>query len=458
MLTRKRNVFAGLLGSLRAGPRGGDRRRSRSPRPRASLPGLSAPSSRQVADDQRYRVVGALEADRRVGDVVEDDQVGALALELAAGPADGVSPVFGGEADDGLVLGAASPRSLARMSSVGYFGRFRLDAVLALQLAGGSARYGSRRARRPSAARAGSSNRSTVFVGPTRPWSRRRYRFTPGGSGRETLAAIRVTSAPRRCDGGREGDPHPPARAVTHEAHRVDRLAGAAGGHHHPQPVPRPALAVRPGQRRLLTATVGAPRCPSSSRVPSAGSGNCSLPDSTSSIRASSRSESGSRPRPSLAARGEQALARARSPPPPRSRSVARLAWVAGVGVHAVVHRRGNQAAAPGGRGRSVVSIESAKPAASFAIVLAEAGTTRKASQLAASSRWPIGSWTPPDSPLAGEVAAHRVALVLGGEHRRADDPLEGGRRRRSGPAFSVITTRTPCPASVARRANSSDL
>ena len=57
--------------------------------------------------DQRDRVLLALEADRRVGDVVEDDQVGALALELGAGALDASLAVLGGEADDRLVLAAA---------------------------------------------------------------------------------------------------------------------------------------------------------------------------------------------------------------------------------------------------------------------------------------------------------------------------------------------------------------
>src|ERR1700761_5855781 len=56
--------------------------------------------------DQEDLVLGAVEADRRVGDVVEDDQVGALAGQLGAGPVDRFAPVLGGEADDGLALAA----------------------------------------------------------------------------------------------------------------------------------------------------------------------------------------------------------------------------------------------------------------------------------------------------------------------------------------------------------------
>src|SRR5689334_21939210 len=51
-------------------------------------------------------VLGALEADLRARDVVEDDRVGALALQLLAG-AGGVRIRFGGEADDRLLISPA---------------------------------------------------------------------------------------------------------------------------------------------------------------------------------------------------------------------------------------------------------------------------------------------------------------------------------------------------------------
>ena len=54
-----------------------------------------------------------------------------------------------------------------------------------------------------------------------------------------TLAATSVTSAPRRgCLGGQR-EAHAPRRAVADVAHRVDRLARAAGGHEHAQAVER---------------------------------------------------------------------------------------------------------------------------------------------------------------------------------------------------------------------------
>ena len=103
-----------------------------------------------------------------------------------------------------------------------------------------------------------------------------------------------------------------------------------------------------------------------------------------------------------------------------------------------------------------MVSIESAIPAASLAIVFAEAGATRKASAFAddleVADRVVLGRG------VAREGAAHRVALELVDQHRRADDPLERGGAdealRRSG----VISTRTPWPACVASRASSSAL
>ena len=147
---------------------------------------------------------------------------------------------------------------------------------------------------------------------------------------------------------------------------------------------------------------------------------------------------SGSRPRP-CSPREASRPSSGSITSTPRSRRVARLAWVAASAymrsfIAGAISRGAVQAR------KDVVSIESAKPPASLATVLAEAGATRKASQLAASSRWPIGSW--PRLPrLAGEGAAHRVALELGGEHGRADDPLEGGG---ADEAFGVLASSGP--------------
>src|ERR1700754_2293918 len=54
--------------------------------------------------NQGDRVAIALETDLGIGDVVEHDQVGPLALELATGALGRLPPVLGREADDRLTL------------------------------------------------------------------------------------------------------------------------------------------------------------------------------------------------------------------------------------------------------------------------------------------------------------------------------------------------------------------
>ncbi len=104
---------------------------------------------------------------------------------------------------------------------------------------------------------------------------------------------------------------------------------------------------------------------------------------------------------------------------------------------------------------KEVVSIESAAPAASFAIVLAEAGATRKASQLAASSRWPIGSCSgrgsPGKPPRSGSRSNSEISTGAPTMPSKEAAPTKRV-------ALSVISTRTPWPATVARRASSSAL
>ena len=80
---------------------------------------------------------------------------------------------------------------------------------------------------------------------------------------------------------------------------------------------------------------------------------------------------------------------------------------------------------------KEVVSIESQIPAASFAIVFAEAGATSTRRRSAASARWPIGSCSGAGSPgKAPRIGSRSNSLD---EHRRADDPLE---RRRADEAL----------------------
>ncbi len=171
------------------------------------------------------------------------------------------------------------------------------------------------------------------------------------------------------------------------------------------------------------------------------------------SIRSSSRAGSGRRPRPNSPR--EASLPSSGSiTSTPRSRRVARLAWVAASAYMrsfiAGASRRGAAQAR-----KEVVSIESAIPVASLAIVLAEAGATRKASQLAATSRWPIGSWPGAGSP----GKAPRIGSRSNSETSTGAPTIpskEAAPTKRC--AVSVITTRTPWPASVASRASSSDL
>ena len=74
---------------------------------------------------------------------------------------------------------------------------------------------GRRRRARPRAARAAVPTRTTL---------------TPAGSGSATLAATSVTSAPRAAAVAGQRVALPAGGAVAEEAHRVEGLAGAAGG------------------------------------------------------------------------------------------------------------------------------------------------------------------------------------------------------------------------------------
>ena len=87
-------------------------------------------------------------------------------------------------------------------------------------------------------------------------------RRTPGGAGSATLAATRVTSAPRRGRALGQRQAHPAAGAIADEANRVDRLAGAARRDQDPQSVPGTARARDRGarSRRAARAARGAGR------------------------------------------------------------------------------------------------------------------------------------------------------------------------------------------------------
>jgi hypothetical protein len=103
-----------------------------------------------------------------------------------------------------------------------------------------------------------------------------------------------------------------------------------------------------------------------------------------------------------------------------------------------------------------LVSRLSASPAASLAIVFAEAGAIRKTSAFATSSRWLSGSCS--GRLLVGERAARGVALELAREHRRAgqrrerrlaDEPLAASASARPAPRARPPSpgarTRAPC-------------
>ncbi len=103
----------------------------------------------------------------------------------------------------------------------------------------------------------------------------------------------------------------------------------------------------------------------------------------------------------------------------------------------------------------ALVSIPSAIPAASFAIVLAEAGAISITSALATSSRWPIGSWSGSGwSGKAPRIGSRVNSLISTGAPVSALKEAVPTKRRLVG----VCTTRTTCSAPVARRTNSSAL
>ena len=102
-----------------------------------------------------------------------------------------------------------------------------------------------------------------------------------------------------------------------------------------------------------------------------------------------------------------------------------------------------------------MVSIESAIPAASLAIVLAEAGRDQEGvavgGHLEVADRVVLGLGSPGKAPRIGSRSNSEI---------RTGAPMipskEAAPTKRV--AASVISTRTPWPATVARRANSSDL
>ena len=196
-------------------------------------------------------------------------------------------------------------------------------------------------------------------------------RRMPGSACIETLAATRVTSAPRRA-----------ARSAR-------------------------ASPIRPEERLPMkrTGSIGSrvPPAETSTRRPSQGPIG---PGAACSIASSSARGSGNLPTP-CSPREASAPSSGSITVMPRCRSVARLACVAASRyirsfIAGATSRGASQAR------NDVVSIESAIPAASLAMVFADAGATRYASALATTSRWPIGSCSGTGSPGKAPRAGSR--------------------------------------------------
>ena len=383
------------------------RRKRRSAASGSARARLAAPSTRSriasatasfesIADlalaaglDQGDRVALGLEADLGVGDVVEDDHVGALALELVAGALQAPPPCLGGEADDGLALGAlrgdgrrGCPRSA----------RGEVEAVApAPELARrGLARAGSRPGRRPSAGRGRRGTRLAV-------------------ASASSAAVVDVDAA--HAGGLGQGDVGGDQRHLAPRAARRPRPGRGPCGRWSGCRRSAPGRSA-PACRRRVTST----RSPSQGRL-AGGQDRLDL--------GQQRSGSGSRPRPCSP----------REASAPSSGSITVDAALAQrrevglgrrVGVHAVVHRRGDQARRRAGEeGRSSPSSRRCRrPAWRWCSPRrARPGRRRRC---AATSRWPIGSCS--GARVAREGAAQRVALELRAQHRGADDALEGGR------------------------------
>ena len=203
---------------------------------------------------------------------------------------------------------------------------------------------------------------------------------------------------------------------------------------------------MRPLERLPMkrTGSIGSRVPPAVTRTRSPSQGR-SPAGSTASTRASSARGVGQAAAAELAARGERALARARSRSTPRSRRVARLAWVAASAYMrsfiAGATRRGAAQAR-----KEVVSIESAMPGGELGdrvgrgrrdqVGVAVGGQLEVADRVVARAAGRRGR-----RRAAGRARTRRSAPGRRRCPRRR-------RRRRSASRVSVISTRTPCPAS----------
>ena len=206
----------------------------------ARLPAAGTCSSPVGRHDRDLVAIG-VEAEPGLGDVVADDRVEALASELLPRACEPALAVLGGEPDERLAVAAASgqpgedvgrrlelerQRALTRDLPVG-------DLVRAVVRDGGAHHEDVGRVEFVLACRRELGGAADVHVADRRVALERDVRRHDDDLG----------SACRRGVGERE--PHPPRGAVAEEAHRVDRLARAAGGDQRPRTGPGPRAQVR---------------------------------------------------------------------------------------------------------------------------------------------------------------------------------------------------------------------
>ena len=203
---RRRGRSLGCSAKRRRGSR---RRRARSPRWSSCPNTLSTP------------------------DLVDHDQVGPLADQLGRARSPAASCGLGGERHQHLAGRAcAAPSSAAMSGLVTSSMRRRVPSSDFLIFCGGVRRpAGSRPARPPSPPR---RRRRPPPASPCAAprWCRPGPRSTPAGSGSATFAAISVTRGAPGDGGAGERVPLLAGGPVAEEPHRVQRLAGAAGGDH----------------------------------------------------------------------------------------------------------------------------------------------------------------------------------------------------------------------------------
>ena len=138
----------------------------------------------------------------------------------------------------------------------------------------------------------------------------------------------------------------------------------------------------------------------------------------------------------------------------PRSRSSARLAWVAACS-HIRSFIAGATITGQLAPSAALVSRLSASPWASLAIVFADAGAISSTSAAALSARWLAGSWVGSGSPgkLPRSGSRSNSLLSTGAPLSAANEAAPTNRW-----AVRVWMTRTAWPSPVARRTSSSAL